>query len=186
MKNFNSIPIFILAILTVVFSCENAGTTNEAEDQETTQAAEKQNAEQIKQIIQNKNEKLERWYKEGKIDSAATVFAEDVVQMPPNSPALRGIDDFKKEWKRLVQEGTWLFDLNAQEVRHSGDLAMELGKYTLDFNPDEDSKIPSFSDKGNYVVLWEKRNGEWEIVWDAPVSEQPLPDMVMEHEKEQE
>lgn len=179
MKRFNSTSVGVIAILLIVFSCENAGTANDPENQETSQAVTEEN---IEQIIQNTNDKLERWYKEGKIDSAATVFSEDVVQMPPNSPALRGIENFNKEWEGLVQEGTWVFDLDTQEVKQSGELAVELGKYTLDFNPNEDSNIPGFSDKGNYVVLWEKRNGEWKIVWDAPVSEIPLPNMAMEQE----
>jgi len=30
-------------------------------------------------------------------------------------------------------------------------------------------------DKGNYMVLWKKMDGDWKVVWDAPVTELPLP-----------
>jgi hypothetical protein len=30
-------------------------------------------------------------------------------------------------------------------------------------------------DEGNYLVLWEKIDGDWKILWDAPVSTVPMP-----------
>lgn len=132
---------------------------------------------EVKKIIDEKNAKLEQWYSQGMIDSAATVFSDDVIQMPPNAQPIKGLENFKKVWKENSQFGRWQFDLNAEEVKVSGDLAVELGSYTLDFSPAANSPVPAMSDKGNYVVLWEKKNGEWKITWDAPVSENPMPMM---------
>ncbi|UWX54227.1 hypothetical protein NYZ99_14805 [Maribacter litopenaei] len=30
-------------------------------------------------------------------------------------------------------------------------------------------------DMGNYVVLWEKIDDDWKVLWDAPVSSVPMP-----------
>ncbi len=73
-----------------------------------------------------------------------------------------------------MQFGIWEFTLNTKEVKGANNIAVELGEYTLKFTPNENSPIPQMSDKGNYVVLWEKIDGEWKAVWDAPVSEVPL------------
>jgi ketosteroid isomerase-like protein len=76
--------------------------------------------------------------------------------------------------KQNIQFGDWQFDFNTQKVKASGDLATEYGKYTMLFTPNKTSPIPAMEDKGNYMVLWEKMDGDWKVVWDAPVTELPL------------
>ena len=131
-------------------------------------------SEQVKEIIDTKNAKIQAWYAKGMIDSAAAHFADNCIQMPPNQPPTKGKDNFIASWNQSIQFGTWQFDLKTQEVKASGDLATELGSYSLTFTPNENSPIPAMTDKGNYVVLWERIDGDWKIVWDAPVSTVPL------------
>ncbi len=131
--------------------------------------------EEVKKIIDEKNDQLEILYKTRQIDSAATYFADDVIQMPPNSPAIKGIEMYKKRWMEATGMAEWDFQFEAQEVRRTGDMAVELGRYTLSLTPTENSPIPPIEDSGHYIVLWELIDGDWKIVWDAPVSENPLP-----------
>ncbi|WP_455170285.1 YybH family protein [Aegicerativicinus sediminis] len=158
--------LVVLLVVVIMQSCIN--TTNQQE------ASPEENVDDVKQIIEAKNAKISNWYAEGQIDSVANHFAPNAIQFPPNMTPLRGRENFKEVWKQNVQIGKWNFSLNTQDVKLSGDLATELGSYTLDFVANEKSPIPSMSDKGNYVVLWEKLDGDWKIVWDAPVSELPL------------
>ena len=127
----------------------------------------------IKSIIDKYNAEIVEAYANGDIDKAASHFAADAIQMPPNQPALIGNDAYKEAWKQNVQFGKWTFDLEAVEVRAVDNIAVERGKYTLKFEPKPGSPIPPIDDRGNYVVLWEKLDDEWKIVWDAPVSELP-------------
>lgn len=129
----------------------------------------------LKDLINQKNNILEELYAKGAIDSAATYFDPNLIQLPPNATALKGKDAYIEEWKNMTAIGDWKFNLEAVEVRRSGPMAVELGQYTLEFNPNEQSPMPGFTDKGHYLVLWEKRDTDWKIVWDAPVSELPLP-----------
>lgn len=131
---------------------------------------------EVRQIIDKKNKQLETWMKEGNLDSAATIFAENVIQMPPHQEPLDGMDNFKKSWKDNLSYGSWDFKIKANEVKVCGDMAAERGEYTLDFVPNEGAPMPAFKDEGNYVVLWEKIDGDWKIVWDAPVSKTPMTD----------
>lgn len=135
------------------------------------QVADTVTPEGIKMLIDNANAKIERFYKAEDVDSLAMYFADNCIQMPPNSPPTIGLDAFKKGWQQAFQFGEWIFNLETQEVKLSGPLAVERGTYTLDFTANDSSPLPSFSDRGNYVVLWERINGQWKIVWDAPVSE---------------
>lgn len=131
--------------------------------------------EELRAIINQKNNTLEKLYASGEIDSAATYFSPDLIQMPPNAPAIKGKDAYIAAWKSNIAIGQWLFDLEAREVRRSGNMAVELGTYTLKFEPKANAPMPGFEDHGHYMVLWEKdAEGDWKAVWDAPVSEVPM------------
>ncbi|TRZ46346.1 YybH family protein [Robertkochia solimangrovi] len=159
----SSLALFVL----LLYNCTNPKPIDDLTGTEYSK--------QVKTIIDNKNKQIQQWYATGMIDSVAMYFTEDCIQLPPNQPPLVGRDNLIKGWKQNIQFGKWIFDLRVQEVKASGDLATELGQYTLTFEPYENAPIPAMSDKGKYVVLWEKTEGDWKIVWDAPVSELPLP-----------
>lgn len=155
-----------LILLTVLlFAC----------DQPVKHADEQLNNEELKKIINEKNARICEFYKQGQADSVASFFADNMIQMVPNQQPTIGIEMFKESWGQIMQFGTWTFTLNAEEVKSCGNMAVERGKYTLKFEPNDNSPIPKQNDKGNYLVLWEKIDGDWKGVWDAPVSELPIP-----------
>lgn len=159
MKTKISITVLMLSAWMVYSSCDPPHVA----DTDTTK--------DVRTFIENANEKIEAFYKEGLIDSLAMFFADSCIQMPPNSPPTVGIDTFRKNWQEAFGLGQWIFSLETQAVKSSGNLAVELGTYSLDFTPNASAQLPSFSDRGSYVVLWENFDGQWKIVWDAPVSE---------------
>ena len=132
----------------------------------------------IKKIIEDRNANLMKWYGEGAVDKVAEVFSEDCWQMPPNSEPLVGREALREGWRRMFDWGKCDFSLEAQDVLVSGSIAVERGKYVLRFSagPDAPDEMSSYEDKGNYVALWRPENdGKWRIVWDAAVSELPVP-----------
>lgn len=141
---------------------------------------EENSAEAVREIIEGKNAQLEQWYAEGELDSLVSVVEVDVIQMPPHHPPIKGRDAFRDNWEQSFGFGTWDFDFEVEEVRVSGDQAVELGKFSLEFTPNESSPIPEFKDMGHYLVLWERQDGEWKVVWDAPVSSKSRQDMMAE------
>jgi ketosteroid isomerase-like protein len=131
----------------------------------------------VRRIIEDHNARLEQWYAAGEIDKVAQVFAEDCWQMPPNAEPMVGRAALREGWKQATRLGQWRFTLDTQDVMVSGKMAVERGKYVLEFaaGPAAPADMPSQVDRGNYVALWRRDNdGEWRIVWDAPVSELPL------------
>ncbi len=104
--------------------------------------------------------------------------------MPPHQEPMEGMEQFKKSWKENVGYGDWDFNIEAKEVKVCGEMAVERGEYNLNFNPNESAPMPAFKDEGNYVVLWEKINGDWKIVWDAPVSKIPMSNFIAEEKIE--
>jgi ketosteroid isomerase-like protein len=130
-----------------------------------------ENIDEVRAVIEAHNANLEQWYAEGDIDKAAMVFAEDTWQMPPNAEPLVGRQAYADFWREVTGWGTWQFKLDMQDLVVSGSIAVERGKYELEFAPNDDAPIPAFEDRGNYVVYWRRdTDDEWRIVWDAPVS----------------
>ncbi len=130
--------------------------------------------EAVRRVIDSVNTRLEGWYAAGQIDSVASVFAQDVWQMPPNSAPLVGRDSVRSFWANAVRWGRWKFDLQTADVVAVDSVAVERGRYRLKFTAGAQAPMPSFEDRGNYVVLWRReRDGQWRIVWDAPVSVLP-------------
>ena len=87
-----------------------------------------------------------------------------------------GRDSLRAFWTSAFKWGQWTFSLKAQDVVTSGSIAVERGRYTLAFKPGPQAPMPALQDRGNYVVFWRQDpDGQWRAVWDAPVSEIPLP-----------
>ncbi|MFH4969499.1 nuclear transport factor 2 family protein [Gaetbulibacter sp. M240] len=163
MKKHHLPKLFLTVIFISLWSCQETKIESGTEYSNT-----------IKEIIETKNSKLQTWYAQGMIDSVAAHFADDCIQMPPHQPPIMGVENFKKVWKENTQMGTWNFDLKTNDVKASGDLAVEYGSYILTFSPNQKSLIPAMDDKGNYVAVWERINDDWKIVWDAPTPTTPM------------
>jgi hypothetical protein len=51
-----------------------------------------------------------------------------------------------------------------------GDIAVKRGRETQAFTANEESPIRSFQTVGEYVVLWKKVDGRWQIQWNHVVT----------------
>lgn len=166
------VKIFLGLSIFTAFSCK--------EIYDAQELVEAEDIKEVRQIIESKNEQLENWTKQGILDSLSSIFGDNVVQLSPNQKPSKGIERFKSDWRENLAQGTWDFNIQTQEVKLCGELAVELGVFKLHFTPNKHSSMAEFKDEGNYVVLWEKIDGNWKIVWDAPVSTMQLESMTQQ------
>jgi uncharacterized protein (TIGR02246 family) len=108
----------------------------------------------------------------GSKDIAGTtaVYADNAVLMAPGAPIATGKDAITKGWTGMMADKNFAlsFGPTKVEVAKSGDLAYELGDYSLTLS---DKKGKAQTSKGKYVVVWGKQaDGSWKALVDAPTT----------------
>jgi ketosteroid isomerase-like protein len=164
----------ILAVL-VVAACKPRSDTNAVAQSGETRAAS--DAATARTAIERINANVVRWYATGQADSIADAYAPDAWLMPPSSAPIVSRDSIRAFAKGGLAGGAWRFTLTSQDVAASGDIAVERGKYALEFVRAPNAPtgaMPSFKDHGNYVVHWVRSGDKWLIKWDAAVSDMPM------------
>jgi ketosteroid isomerase-like protein len=99
----------------------------------------------------------------GNYDQAASLFAHDGVLMAPRLDAAYGQKAVERALRQLGEAGYSDLRLETTRVDHSGDMAMELGRFTVVFRHADGTLIP---ERGKYVKVW-RRLGAWLLVADC-------------------
>jgi ketosteroid isomerase-like protein len=91
------------------------------------------------------------------------MYTDDVISMPSYEPMMKGKNALMEAHKRNHEAGFKMNDmtLKTMEVWSSGDLAYEVGTYTIDMTIPE---MGSMKDNGKYLTVWEKQDdGSWKV-----------------------
>lgn len=107
------------------------------------------------------------------VDAIAAFHTPSATVMFPNSPVMTTGAAIRAGWAQTVGQPN--LAMNWQPTRitvaASGDLATEVGTYTMSF----DSPQGRVNDAGSYTTVWQKVDGNWLIASDIGTSSQPLP-----------
>jgi len=107
------------------------------------------------------------------IPAIVLFYANDAVEMPSNTPLIRGRDAIRTWYQQwLTPPGvSMVFATTDVAVASSGDLAVEQGTYKFtQHNP-----RGSTTDVGKYVTVWKKAGGKWLVAVDTATSDEPCP-----------
>lgn len=162
----------LVVSLVLIFLCSCGPKTETAI---ATKARIQQQSAELRTVIVAYNADLGRYYAAGDVDSIMSIFAEDARQMSLNGPALEGREKMRAFWKQAVSWGQWNFALTTVSVTANGPLAVELGRYQLQFTPGPTapSGMKASTDTGNYVCYWRlDDDGKWRIVYDIATTDQ--------------
>jgi uncharacterized protein (TIGR02246 family) len=105
----------------------------------------------------------------GNYDQAAALFASDGVFMAPHQEPAYGPKTVERLLRQFGDAGYEDLRLETVRVESSGDLAMEIGRYTVAVRQPDGTIVP---DRGKYVKAW-RRLGAWLIVADCWSSNLP-------------
>jgi ketosteroid isomerase-like protein len=99
------------------------------------------------------------------------VYAQDAVLLPPDQPMLRGTSEIAEFWQGMFRVGLEDAVLEIVQVGASGDLAYEVGRFTLTIQPEGSGKV---EERGQYLAVHRRRSdGTWWLVADAFTADAP-------------
>jgi uncharacterized protein (TIGR02246 family) len=104
------------------------------------------------------------------VDAFSTYYATDGVLMAPGEAMLKGRDAIHAALAGMVKDPNFALTFTPDQVTPKGDLAWEIGHYTITFSDKAGKPSPS---SGKYVVVWARQaDGSWKAVLDAPTTTQ--------------
>ena len=154
-------------IATAVFftACNNPSATDNATAISDSGSHEDESVKaHIRKEASNWGEEVRR----GDSTAMAAHYTSDAIVMPSNTEPVKG-NDIVKFWGSVVRMGVKDLKLNITDISGGGDLYAETGTLEL-FGADNKSL-----DKGKYVVVWKKENGNWKMYRDIWNSNLPAP-----------
>jgi len=163
MKQKLFVPTLLSCLITLMIAC--------GPKKEEPAAAPVIDKEQIKKEIQAKENQFSELYNTGEMRNIG-YYADDATSFSQNKPPLVGkpaIVEFLKQGIDSSSKGNKIsFVTNEVFVSTDGNQVVEIGYYKL-----TDSTNVAIN-TGNYMVLFEKRQGEYVVVRDMSASDMPL------------
>ena len=95
----------------------------------------------------------------GNYDQVGALFASDASFMAPHHEAAIGPKAIERKLRQFGEAGYQDLRIETTRVDHSGDMAMELGRYSLSVVQENGTKM---TDRGKYLKVW-RRLGAWRI-----------------------
>lgn len=106
----------------------------------------------------------------GNYDHASQVFAADGLFMPAHREPVQGPKAIERLLREYGERGYEDLRLETMRVEYSGDMAIEIGRYSLAVRQGNGTKV---ADRGKFVHAW-RRFGTWLIVADSWSSNLPI------------
>jgi len=128
----------------------------------------------VRSRIEETNAEFSAVASRGDAAAIAALYTDDAVVLAPNAEMVRGKQAIKGLFDGMIQQlGPPQLTLRTLQLDEVGDMANEIGEYTLKFQPAGGEPV---TDIGKYVVIW-KRQGDdsWKLHIDIWNTNSPLP-----------
>jgi uncharacterized protein (TIGR02246 family) len=127
-------------------------------------------AEDVRAAIEQTNARFAEAFKAGDAAAIAGLYTGDAKTLPPDATEVAGRDAIQNLWQSWIDAGIKDLSLEAIEVEADGDLAYEIGKFSMQAPAENDAMATA---TGNYLVVWKRASGgDWQLhvdTWnDAP------------------
>ena len=157
--------LFIFALIVDVLlinSCsksDNSGSTNDKPF----------DTEEARKEIDEANREFINLFNRSDSVGLANMFTVDGKSMEPNEPSFNGRSQIQTHYSVVMKAGANKLGLLTTGLWGNENMLAEEGKYTFMNNDDKEL------DRGKYIVLWKKENGEWKLFRDCYNSDLLIP-----------
>jgi uncharacterized protein (TIGR02246 family) len=111
-------------------------------------------------------------YKTGDATALAACCSEDVVQLPPNEPAVRGKEALRTRYQSQFDRFACELLTTTEELEIAGAWAFAWGTYKIALTPKDGA--PSVQDHGKYLAIFRRQpDGSWKFARDTFNSDNP-------------
>jgi uncharacterized protein (TIGR02246 family) len=124
---------------------------------------------EVRGAIAAANENFMAAFKRGDAAGMAALYTENGQVMPPNGDLVTGRQAVQMFWQAVMDMGIKEAKLEIVEVEDHGDTTIETSKFTLQ---GEGGQV---LDKGKYIVIWKREEGQWKLHRDIFNSSMPGP-----------
>lgn len=136
----------------------------------------------VRAAIEENNAQFEEAFNQGDAAAVAALYTEDAIAMPPGQEMASGRAAIEQgmnaDLENFALSG---LSLTTTDVEVSGDLAVEVGTYSI--------KAGDLEDNGKYVVVWKKQDDDtWKIhrdIWNSNVAPPQPEEEPQEEESDQ-
>jgi uncharacterized protein (TIGR02246 family) len=125
----------------------------------------------VDSLIRNLDQDFVTSFNTGNYDQVAALFAQDGAFMAPHHDPAYGPKAVERLLRQFAESGYEDLRLETMRVEASGDLAMEIGRYSVGIRKPDGTIL---ADRGKYVKAW-RRLGAWLIMADCWSSNLPVP-----------
>jgi uncharacterized protein (TIGR02246 family) len=125
----------------------------------------------VQSLIRNLAQDFVTSFNTGNYDQVAALFTQDGAFMAPHHDPAYGPKAVERLLRQIGEAGYEDLRLETVRVEASGDLAMEIGRYTVAIRQPDGTIL---ADRGKYVKAW-RRLGVWLIVADCWSTNLPAP-----------
>ncbi|GAB4372524.1 MAG: hypothetical protein Kow0042_15890 [Calditrichia bacterium] len=160
MKNLKYGLIALMLLLMVLLACSMQS---------------EENTGKVQAVIEAQSQKFSAAYNRQDAKAIADLYTENGRVLPPFSKMVRGRAAIIKSNEAEFAMGFSNLQLSTVSVDVQGDIAHEIGKYTINLPPRGDEVM---KDHGKYLAVWKKQSdGSWLMDIDIWNSSMPPPGM---------
>jgi ketosteroid isomerase-like protein len=120
-------------------------------------------------LIRAQHEKATAALSSGDLDRVMSVYADDVISLPPNQAALVGKAAVQSMWEETLTDFAVEVSVDVEEVEVAGGWAFERGTFNMKLSPRAGGA--PIADTGKYLdVLRQQADGSWKysrVSWNS-------------------
>ncbi len=108
-------------------------------------------------------------FNDANVDALSRIVTGDLVGMPPNEPAISGLEANQAWWKQGFDAASSHLGISPAELQVTGDWAFDRFTWTMDTNPTGGGE--TVHDEGKCVWIWRRESGgAWRLaraIWNS-------------------